>query len=260
MLCTIGIIYYKTLYINIRYISMIKEFDLNVPVDISGMTLQQYQKYLKLYDKWDKEDENYIKAKMLQIFCGLTAKQTYELPLSSFDTIISHLIESLQQETPMIDRFTMFGKDKNGDDIEVVFGFIPELDKMSFGEFIDLSNYINDWSNMHKAMAVLFRPTVVNKETVYDIEKYQGSFKYADVMLDMPLNVALGAMVFFYRLMSKLPKLTIDYLQKVKDSKKSSPLKAILEKDGDTINRFTRYVKEMSQESMKLQVPIYIDV
>mgnify|MGYP000595374791 CR=1 FL=1 len=50
MLCTIGIIYYKTLYINIRYISMTKEFDLNVPVDISGMTLQQYQKYLKLKD------------------------------------------------------------------------------------------------------------------------------------------------------------------------------------------------------------------
>ena len=43
---------------------MTKEFDLNVPVDISGMTLQQYQKYLKLYDKWDKEDENYIKDKL----------------------------------------------------------------------------------------------------------------------------------------------------------------------------------------------------
>ena len=41
---------------------MTKEFDLNVPVDISGMTLQQYQKYLTLYDKWDKEDENYKKG------------------------------------------------------------------------------------------------------------------------------------------------------------------------------------------------------
>lgn len=238
-----------------------KEFDLKIPVDLSGISLRQYQEYLKLYDKWDKEDDNYIKIKMLQIFCNLSPENIKELELSSFDSVISHLLDCLQQETPLIDRFYMDGKNIDGKDLRVTYGFIPSLDKMSFGEFIDLNTYINDWSNMHKAMAILFRPTIVNKKTVYDIEKYQGSYKYSDVMLDMPVNIALGAIVFFYRLMNKLPKLTLDYFQQeMKKEGMTSQLKQILEKDGDSINRFIRYVKEMSQESMRLQVPIYISV
>jgi len=238
-----------------------KEFDLKIPVDLSGISLRQYQEYLKLYDKWDKEDDNYIKIKMLQIFCDLSPENIKDLELSSFDSVISHLLDCLQQDTPLEDRFYMDGKNSKGEEIRVTYGFIPSLDKMSFGEFIDLNTYINDWSNMHKAMAILFRPTIVNKKTVYDIEKYQGSYKYSEVMLDMPVNVALGAIVFFYRLMSKLPKLTLDYFQQeMKKEGMTSHLKGILGKDGDSINRFTHYVKEMSQESMKLQIPIYINV
>lgn len=237
------------------------EFNLEIPIDLGGITLRQYQEYLNLYEKWDKEDETYIKIKMLQIFCGLSPENINSLELSSFDSVISHLLECLQEETPLIDRFYMDGKNSKGEEIRVTYGFIPSLDKMSFGEYIDLNSYINDWSQMHKAMAVLFRPTVVNKKRVYDIEKYQGSYRYSDVMLDMPVSVALGAIVFFYRLMSKLPKLTLAYFQEVmKNEKEDSRLKAILEKDGDSINRFTHYVKEMSQESMRLQVPIYINV
>jgi hypothetical protein len=238
-----------------------KEFDLKIPVDLSCISLRQYQEYLKLYDKWDKEDDDYIKIKMLQIFCDLSPENIKDLELSLFDSVISHLLDCLQEETPLVDRFYMDGKNSKGKEIRVTYGFIPSLDKMSFGEYIDLNTYINDWSQMHKAMAVLFRPTIVNKKTVYDIEKYQGSYKYSDVMLDMPVNVALGAIVFFYRLMNKLPKLTLDYFQQeMKKGEMTSQLKGILGKDGDSINRFTRYVKEMSQESMRLQVPIYINV
>jgi hypothetical protein len=40
------------------------------------------------------------------------------------------------------------------DGVTLEFGMIPELDKMTFGEYIDLESYITDWDNMHKAMAV----------------------------------------------------------------------------------------------------------
>ena len=43
-------------------------------------------------------------------------------------------------------------------DTSVEFGFVPKLDELSFGEFIDLDKYLQDWDSMHKAMAVLFRP------------------------------------------------------------------------------------------------------
>jgi hypothetical protein len=73
-------------------------------------------------------------------------------------------------------------------------------------------------------------------------------------MLDMPVDVAIGAMVFFYRLGSKLPLLTMDYLQIVmKEEGVPQTLKPILGENGDGINQYIRLLKEMSEDSMRLQ-------
>jgi hypothetical protein len=237
------------------------EINLEIPLDLSGITLKQYQQYLKVYEKWDREDEVYIKTKMLQIFCGLPIEDTLKIPLASFDSTIEHLMTCLNSETPLIRRFTMSGKDKEGNDAELEFGFIPKLDDISFGEFIDLETYIVDWQTMHKAMAVLFRPIIHKKREFYRIDDYGGSDRYSDVMLDMPVSVALGASVFFYRLGTKLPHLTLDYLQKeLKRAELTPQLKQTLEENGDGINHYTRLLREMSEESMKLQKPVFISV
>jgi hypothetical protein len=237
------------------------EINLEIPLDLSGITLKQYQQYLKVYEKWDREDEVYIKTKMLQIFCGLPIEDTLKIPLSSFESTIEHLMTCLNSETPLIRKFTMSGKDKEGNDAELEFGFIPKLDDISFGEFIDLENYMMDWQTMHKAMAVLFRPIIHKKREFYRIDDYGGSDRYSDVMLDMPVSVALGASVFFYRLGTKLPHLTLDYLQKeLKRAELTPQLKQTLEENGDGINHYTRLLREMSEESMKLQKPVFISV
>ena len=54
----------------------------------------------------------------------------------------------------------------NGDEVE--FGFIPKLDNISLGEFVDLDSYMSDWDNMHKAMAVLYRPVTFRKKYVFN--------------------------------------------------------------------------------------------
>lgn len=239
---------------------MIKEFEITIPKDLSGISLRQYQEYLKMYDKWDKEDEIYFKTKVLQIFCNLNIEDTYKIPVVKFNDVIEHVLSCFKEETPLIRKFTMTGKNKAGDDTKVEFGFIPKLDDMSFGEFIDLENYISDWQTMHKAMAVLFRPIYHSKKEFYMINDYEGSYKYSDVMLDMPVNVALGAMVFFYRLGSKLPLLTMEYLQAtLKKEGVPQPLKPILGENGDGINRYIHLLKEMSEESMKLQKQAFIN-
>ena len=241
------------------YIIMVKEFEISIPKDLGGISLRQYQEYLKMHDKWDKEDETYFKTKVLQIFCGLNIEDTYKIPIVKFNSVIEHVLDCFKNETPLIRKFTMTGKNKAGDDTKVEFGFIPKLDDISFGEFIDLENYISDWQTMHKAMAVLFRPVYHSKKEFYEINEYEGSSKYSEVMLDMPVDVAIGAMVFFYRLGSKLPLLTMDYLQRVmKEEGVPQQLKPILGKDGDGINRYIHLLKEMSEESMKLQNKAFI--
>ena len=77
----------------------------------------------------------------------------------------------------------------------------------------------------------------------------------------MPVTVALGAMVFFYRLGSKLPLLTMDYLQATLKKEGVPPqLNPILGENGDGINRYIHLLKEMSEESMKLQKQAFINV
>jgi len=239
---------------------MEKEFEISIPKSLEGISLRQYQDYLRMYDKWDKEDEVYFKTKILQIFCGLNIEDTYKIPIVKFDGVVEHILNCFKEETPLIHKFYMTGKNSKGEDTKVNFGFIPKLDDMSFGEFIDLENYVSDWQTMHKAMAVLFRPIFHEKKEFYEINEYEGTHKYSEVMLDMPVNVALGAMVFFYRLGTKLPLLTMDYLQAtLKKEGVPQQLKPILGENGDGINRYIHLLKEMSEESMKLQKQEFIN-
>ena len=85
----------------------------------------------------------------------------------------------------MINRFTV-------NDIE--FGFIPSLDEMTFGEYVDIDTYIKDWKQMHKAMAVLYRPIEAKYDDRYNIVAYDG--EETDIMKDMPLSVCFSSIVF----------------------------------------------------------------
>ena len=240
---------------------MIKEFKLSVPESLAGITLREYQKYLKILEKWDKEDEVYLKTKMLQIFCGLEIEDTFKVPLANFNFAIQHINKCFEEKTPLINNFEMYATDEQGEDTFVEFGFIPKLDEMSFGEFIDLDTYISDWDSMHKAMAVIFRPVTYKKGNLYRIMEYEGSNKYSDVMLDMPLNVALGAMVFFYRLGSKLPLFTLDYFSLKANQKETRQLlNRYLGKNGGGINQFLLSLKRMHTKMKKAQSYQYIPV
>ena len=143
--------------------------------------------------KEDLEDNEFMNLKVLEIFCGVTMKQAYNLPLSEFSFIINHIVDVFKEDTPLQRDFTL--TDPKGD--SVTFGFIPNLDEITLGEFVDLDNYIGDWEQMHKAMAVLYRPITFRKGDLYLIEDYEGTDKYAGIMKDSPVNVALGAVVFF---------------------------------------------------------------
>jgi hypothetical protein len=97
------------------------------------------------------------------------------------------------------------------------FGFITNLDEITLGEYTDLDKYISDWDKMHNAMAVLYRPVTKKLKDKYQIEEYNGSYTYCDAMKYMPVDVVLGAVVFFYNLGNELLKSTIHYLENNKE-------------------------------------------
>ena len=83
----------------------------------------------------------------------------------------------------------------------VEYGFHPNLEEITFAEFVDLDNYLSDpWVNMHRIMAVLYRPVVKQNKKKYKLEDYDSTkcMKTADVFKEA-LSVATvnGAANFF---------------------------------------------------------------
>lgn len=234
------------------YIDMSKTFTISIPTELAGISLKQYQKYIKTvkYEEGTeptKEEIDFANLKLLECFCGITMKEAYNLPLTKFSGIIGSIAEMFKEETPLQRTFQM--TDPKGETIK--FGFIPKLDDISLGEFIDLDKYISDWQQMHKALAVLYRPVVFEKKDLYLIEDYEGTDKYAEVMMDAPVNVALGATVFFYLLGSELSKHTMGSLEK--RLKTDSTLQQDLEQNGVGINQFMDLLQATQQNLKTLQ-------
>jgi len=230
------------------------ELELKVPVSMASIKLGDYQKYSKIVKQAEKDEESddFIKLKMLEIFCGLELKDSYKLPLSVFEGAINQTVQCLNEQTPLLKNFHMTDQE-GGNAVE--FGFIPKLDDMSFGEYVDLDSTISDIDTLHRAMAVLYRPIVEKKKDAYRIKDYEGYHDYADLMKDMPLNVALGALVFFYRLGIKLYKYTTDSLLKQLETSPQQRLdleKKLLEQNGVGTSLYTRLLEETSSSLMRL--------
>jgi hypothetical protein len=80
------------------------------------------------------------------------------------------------------------------------YGFVPDINSISFGEWLDLDLNCNDFpKNLNKLLAILFRPIKSEIGKRYAIEDYDANIhlKNADEFNDMPLMIANGAMVFF---------------------------------------------------------------
>ena len=195
---------------------------LNIPEKLSEMTLGQYQDWLKVSE--GKELDTFLQQKIIEIFCGLTLKQVMLIKASEIDRLVADISNIFKEEPKFIDRFDYGGKE---------FGFIPKLDDISFGEYVDLDTYLQDWQLMHKAMAVLFRPITLKRKDKYLIEDYESAEKYD--LKCMPLDVVFGSLVFFYHLRNELQKHILNFLANQTEIKVSQELRAFLKNGVGTV-------------------------
>ena len=89
----------------------------------------------------------------------------------------------------------------------VRYGFHPNLDEITLGEYADLETMIkNDIEkNMPEVMAILFRPIVEEQNNIYTIKAYDGNISIrAEEMKKMPAEQVQSALVFFYNLGKEL--------------------------------------------------------
>jgi hypothetical protein len=203
-----------------------------VPNSLNEITLGQYQKFLKIQE--NNEDEKFLAVKMIEIFCGIRADLVMKMKASSIRDITSVLGEMFEQKPSLVKEFKMNG---------INYGFIPHLEDMSFGEYVDLDTYISDTSNLHRAMAVLYRPIVQRYSNKYLIEEYKGD--NSEKMLDMPMDAVLSSMLFFYHLGMDLSQAMMSYLQ---EEEMHLVQQQILGENGDGINQFSASLKEILED------------
>ena len=232
---------------------MIKEkVKIVVPNSLSEVTLGQYQEYLKSIDKLDsKKDARIINKKLIEHFCGIEEKLVDKVAYKDVIKVVNVISTAFDKDYELVQLFKL---------LDVQMGFIPKLDDMSLGEYVDTENFLGDWQNMHKAMAVLYRPVNFKKKERYTIAEYSPSDEISHLMKEMPLNVVMGCMVFFYRLGMELSKATLTYIRKTVKKDTTSDLKEALEKNGVGINQFMHSLEEMSENLTKLQNFRYTNV
>jgi hypothetical protein len=218
------------------------KLEISIPTELKEIKLAQYQAFLKIAK--DNEDAEFLHQKMVQTFCGIDLKEVAEIRYKDVVEITNSLGKMFDVKNhKFINKFKLGG---------VEFGFIPNLDDMTFGEYTDLDTYITNWDEMHKAMAVLYRPIKKNGlNGTYEIEKYNGSITYSDVMKHAPLDVVFGANVFFYTLGNELLKSTLTYLEKDKEIQ-TILHQHNLEKDGDGIVQSMLLLKETLSNLIEL--------
>ena len=209
-----------------------------VPTSLSEITLEQYQSFIRL-----QGDDEFLAKKAVEIFCGVSFQ---DLPLVRFNdiyNIVQHIHTMLQEKPSLTPTF------KIGD---TKYGFIPNLEDITYGEFVDLDQFLADPKQLHQAMAVLYRPIVEKIGSRYNIEPYEVSEAAADTMKQAPMDIVTGAVVFFYRLGKEL----LTYMQTSlgEGQKRMSTLpKHNSENDGDGTQHSIALLKAMLDDLTKYQ-------
>jgi len=205
--------------------------EINIPTELREINLRKWQKFIEIAD--NSNDDEFVAQKMVETFCDVELKDIVKMNYKDVVDLYEHFSKLFQLKNGLIPKFKLNN---------VEFGFIPDLENISFEEFVDLESNLSDNKTMHKAMAVMYRPIVTRHKETYTIEEYETSAKYDEVMKFAPLDVVFGANVFFWTLRNELLSLLPIYLEK-QVKKMSIHSKHNLENDGDGISQSMHLLK-----------------
>jgi len=195
------------------------ELKLNIPNSLNEITLGQYQEFEKL----DLTNDSIVHLKMIEIFCKvpeIVVRNINAIDVTDICDVINNMFDTKHQ---LINSFKLKGQE---------YGFIPNLDDISFGEYIDLDTFIGDTENLHRAMNVLYRPIDLKQGNRYTLKEYVPD--NSEDAKNYPLDAVLGAIVFFYSLGKDLSLTMMNSLDKANQETLAQHLISHPNTDGTT--------------------------
>ena len=79
--------------------------EITIPDSLSEVTLDQYQRYLKIQD--NNQDEKFLASKMIEIFCGVKLSDTLKMNYADVDGICNILVDMFNEKPQLVKTFKM---------------------------------------------------------------------------------------------------------------------------------------------------------
>ena len=192
---------------------MKKEISITIPEKWADVDLNCYQKYISKIDDIENEDE--IVVHSIASLCGVPQKFVKRLKIEDIKKIYEKLskIISVPVNKKIYHKIEIKG---------VKYGFHPNLDDMTLGEFVDIEeNSKGGIASFHNILSILYRPIVEEKKDKYNIEPYDTKhLENSKLFKTLSIDVVNGVMIFFYTLGNKLLMNSKDFSQMIVEAQK----------------------------------------
>ena len=181
---------------------MKQTISIQVPDNWNDITLKKYlalQSDLENY----KDDEEAQTAFTLYHLCELGLEELNSLSKESYQKLVSEIAIFVSNANLPLQRIITI------DGVE--YGFEPNLSKMSYGAFVDISKYdgFTIDKNWAKIMSILYRPIENKKGDTYSIKPYDGSIDDTK-WLEVGMDIHFGCLFFFVNLSKDLLNYTLN--------------------------------------------------
>ena len=183
-----------------------KEVKLTIPDNWSDITIDTYQKYVKIQEGKGSEKNKVVKS--LALLCNTTPIVVKKMAYKDLLEIMAIIKKMIDTEPSKLNfrKVFIFNKDE--------YGFCPNLSGISTGEYIDLENYCKEpIENLHIIMSILYRRVTNKVNNRYAVESYDPEEFKEELFKDCPMNIALSSLGFFLTLGERLAKISHSFLE-----------------------------------------------
>jgi len=233
-----------------------------IPETKKDITVERFLSIRRLCKIAEERETEVTEIQLLSECLNIPISLVDKLPFKEYQHALKVVSNALNTESTLHLTF-----DLNG----VKYGFIPDIENMSAGEYGALEKFLEDAdANAYDILNVLYRPVVKekfykslfskNKKGTYKIQAYNHK-NNTNIFKDAPYEIYESAYVFFWVLGKDLIKDTQKFMSQAEQVQTIERLDS--QKNGDFIKHLTHTLAQSESELKKyntsLSIKYYLD-
>ena len=203
---------------------MKQSITIDVPTSWKDITLKKYLELQSELNNYEDNEEAQT-ALLLYHLCGINAAQLKTISNKSYNELKDTMLSFMSNNQLPLQKIILI------DGVE--YGFEPNLSRMSYGAYCDITKFteLAIDKNWAKIMRILYRPVEKKFLNTYAIKPYNGEIDDT-LFLPLTMDIHFGAFFFFVHLSRDLVSSTLNYLTKTEEDIPHS-IKQILVRSGE---------------------------